>query len=178
MAHLWVQSGEAVHWAIIELATNAISLSNTSPKPLPAWSTAKESDLGVVLLCGRCRGQDAWIIVAQPGNEVRINGTRVASGMRVLADRDEIRVAGKKSLFFSTERLANVEAFPGIESTAYCPRCKQAIQLGRPSVKCPGCGVFYHQDEELPCWRYSETCALCPQATNMDAGFRWTPEEL
>ena len=77
------------------------------------------------------------------------------------------------------EKLAVIEEYTGAGSTAYCPRCKQALAKGQPSVRCPQCGILYHQlSEDLPCWTYSETCALCPQPTDMSAGYRWTPEEL
>jgi hypothetical protein len=81
-------------------------------------------------------------------------------------------------VFYSTERLALVEEFPGANAPAYCPRCKQAIASGHPAVKCPGCGVYYHQSNELPCWTYTDVCALCPQSTALDAGYQWSPEAL
>ena len=98
--------------------------------------------------------------------------------MRVVSDRDEIRIAGKRSLYFSTESLARVEEFSSTGQTLFCPRCKQEIELGSGAVKCPSCGVWHHQTDELNCWSYSEVCALCTQSTDLDAWFQWTPEDL
>jgi len=81
-------------------------------------------------------------------------------------------------MFFSTERLATTEAYPGSPSRAFCPRCTQVIAVGEQAVRCPGCGLWHHGTEQLPCWTYGECCAVCSQPTGVDAGFQWTPEEL
>jgi hypothetical protein len=121
----------------------------------------------------RAVATDAWVLLARPGAAVRINGRRV--GVRVLRERDEI-VVGAARAFFSTERLAQVEAFPGGSAAIFCPRCKQEIAHGSLAVRCPGCGSWYHQREELGCWLYSQRCQHCAQATPLDGGFRWEPE--
>jgi hypothetical protein len=98
-------------------------------------------------------------------------------GLRVLEHRDEIRVAGAETVYYSAEKLAEVEPFVGADRPVYCARCRNPIAEGVPSVQCPGCGVRHHEAEEHPCWTYSEHCACCSQPTDLDAGFRWTPEE-
>ena len=45
-------------------------------------------------------------------------------------------------------------------------------------VVCPGCEVLHHESPERRCWTYAERCVLCPQATDLDGGLRWTPELL
>src|ERR1035438_345285 len=97
--------------------------------------------------------------------------------MRVLADRDEVAIPGVGSAFYSTEVRAEVTEFPGAERAVFCGRCRQAIKAGSPAVKCPGCGIWYDQSHEFPCWRYSEHCAFCSQFTALDAGFNWVPEQ-
>jgi Zn finger protein HypA/HybF involved in hydrogenase expression len=108
---------------------------------------------------------------------VSINGLPLTVGIRALADRDEIR-AGERAFYFSTESLAQVEDFPGSDNALFCPRCKQEIEKNTSAVRCPACSVWHHQTDELNCWTYAETCALCSQQTDLSAGFRWTPEEL
>ncbi len=77
------------------------------------------------------------------------------------------------------ERLARVEPFPGIGKTAICPRCQLKLEKEMLSVKCPNCSVWYHQTEDMPCWTYSEHCAICQQQeTTLDAGYQWTPEDM
>ena len=80
--------------------------------------------------------------------------------------------------YFSTETLARIEPLSEEDATGCCPRCKQGLTAGQPAVKCPGCGVWHHQSDELPCWTYAERCAICGGSTALDAGFSWTPEEL
>jgi len=96
----------------------------------------------------------------------------------VLDDQDEI-LAGGHRLFFSTEELARVVSFPGLAQPAFCPRCKQKIDLGDQAVCCPSCRAWSHQSEKFPCWTYAQTCALCQQqSTALDAGFNFNPATL
>jgi hypothetical protein len=123
---------------------------------------------------------EKWVLFVAAGDRVHVNGTLLAVGMRVLKDRDEIGVGNGDSVFFSTERLARVQPFPGIGREAKCPRCWDPIQVGSPAVQCPRCGVWHHQDTEnnRPCWTYTEKCAAsCDQSTDLQAGYQWTPEE-
>jgi hypothetical protein len=133
----------------------------------------------IILLNAGAEGQTGVLLVGQ-GARLWVNGRLVAMGMHVLQDRDELRVYGMTTLFFSTERLACVESFPGGEPRTCCPRCKLEIEEGCPVVRCPTCKIFYHQDlaNDFSCFTYSERCALCDQVTDLDAGYRWTPEEL
>ena len=85
--------------------------------------------------------------------------------MRVLRDRDEILLPGiprndgeqadvadaePQRLFFSTERLAVVEPFPGGAKAVFCSRCKQVIDSGHRAVRCPSgrCGLWHHESAE------------------------------
>ena len=121
-----------------------------------------------------------WLLLAPTDSGVRINDALLETGIRVLANCDAIRVADMPTMYFSTERLACIEAYPETEPV-FCPRCKTMIAASDAAVCCPRCGVWSH--EQIPegkgCWSYAETCALCDQSTDLDAaGFRWTPEEL
>ena len=120
----------------------------------------------------------AWVLLAVDGGEVRINGQPLDTGIRVLADRDEIQVRHSDSFYFSIETLASVKAFEGAAHPVFCPRCKLEIAAGEQSVKCPQCQVTYHQKTELECWTYAETCALCSQQTDLNQGFSWSPVNL
>lgn len=177
MAHLWLKN-ESEQWAVLPLEANAFLLTTNPPRPLPCTSDTDESVSRIVLLRDRREGKDSWVLISGVERDVRINGMSLALGVRVVSDKDEIFVEGVGSLYFSTESLAHVESFKGALQMLYCPRCKQEVKAETPAVKCPQCGVWYHQSEELPCWAYAETCALCPQLTDLDAGYRWTPEGL
>ena len=177
MAHLWVKNN-AEQWAILPLEADAFVLSTNPPTPARKLPRASESVSKVLLLRRKLADEISWVLVSGREREVRINGLRLSLGIQTVADRDEIHVDGIGSFYFSTESLARIEPLQGGAENLYCPRCKQLIESGSLAVKCPQCHTFYHQSEELPCWAYAETCALCPQTTNLNAGFRWTPEEL
>jgi hypothetical protein len=177
MAHLWV-STEANQWAVLPLGDDAFTLTTSPPQPVHLPTLDGEVLSRVVLM--RTGGADplTWVLIAGAGSGVSVNGLALGTGMRVVSDRDEIRIPGVSNLYFSSEGLARVEPFCGSAQTMFCPRCKQEIESGATAVKCPACGVWHHQTEELNCWTYSEVCALCAHATDLNAGFLWTPEDL
>ena len=158
MAHLWVhEAGEQPDgggWAAVPLVGD-------------------ERRVGAALALRRAT--DGWVALGAPS--AHVNGVALATGLRVLADRDELRAGGARA-FFSTESLATVTTFPGAEGAVFCPRCKLEIAPQSPAVRCPQCAVWHHQDAELPCFTYAACCTLCDQPTALDAGFRWTPEAL
>lgn len=175
MAHLWVRD-EAEQWAVLPLEQAAFALTSCPPQPIVALSGARGLPASVLLLRTGAT-ECTWVLIASPGAEVRVNGMPMAAGIRVLADRDEIRVSSA-SYYLSIESLARVDELPASDQTLFCPRCKQEIDKGAAAVRCPGCGVWHHQTEELNCWTYSDVCALCAHPTEMNGSFRWTPEEL
>ena len=164
MAHLWQLKNE--RWEPEVLTGPALALSGAGELRVA------DADAPLRL---QATGKDSWVLLARPMSAVRVNGRPVVAGIRVLRDRDEIATGGART-FFSMERLARVEPFPGGEGATFCARCRQKIEQGDPAVRCPGCGTWHHQREDLGCWLYSATCQLCDQATALDAGFRWEPE--
>jgi hypothetical protein len=176
MAHLWVRAdGE---WQVLELAAGVYDLAASPPRPVAA--TAEEAALGaaaaLLVRAGECQGE-AWLLVAGREARVAVGGEALVGGARRLADRDALRVGGGEELFFSSERRARVEPHPAGMRPLFCPRCKQAIAADALTVRCPACGAWHHESAELPCWTYAPACALCPQPTALDAGWRWTPED-
>jgi hypothetical protein len=116
-----------------------------------------------------------WALIAPNDAGVRVNSRPVSAGLRVLADKDEIRVGGEVR-YFSTETLAAVEPFPAADRPVYCGRCRQVIEAGSAAVCCPGCNIWYHQRAKLPCFTYAEKCTFCDHATSLNSGFVWIPE--
>ncbi len=197
MAQLWVRRQR--EWAIVNLdgverdvvrfgswQRDEAVLPPTSQRPPtgPVLPTAPSSlathDLpprqGIVRI--EAPAGPVWIVLSEPGLGVHVNGLPLAAGIHVLADRDEIRVESSEVFYFSTESLAEVVPLPAADHEMDCPRCRQAIDPDSPAVRCPGCDVWYHASDELGCWAYAPTCALCPQETAAGAGFRWTPDGL
>ena len=151
MAHLWIQANGS-------------------------WQPASLSGESDALQPSRLRAAGAeWVLLARPG-EVAVNGAPVLSGVRVLRDRDELVLRGGAQFFFSTERLAAIEPFPGAKAIP-CPRCREPIEPGTSAVRCPLCTLWMHENEKRKCWTYAPKCH-CPQPTALDAGFAWSPEDL
>ncbi|MCX6901645.1 MAG: hypothetical protein NT105_23440 [Verrucomicrobia bacterium] len=184
MAHLWMAAneGQAGEWTVHPLAADGYEITNDG-KPVVLASMAQRRTKPTVTLV-RQTANDTWVLLVHPGAALRVNGQAVTLGVRILRDRDEIRVGGLRpaTLFFSTERMASVKSFPGSDRPVHCPRCKTELAAGTPAVRCPNpqCGLWHHQapDSNLPCWTYDTRCASCDQQTALDAGYRWTPEGL
>ena len=164
MPHLWITQNE--NWQPAPLNGEPVALLAAGPRPLALEAPA------AVRLC--VAGGD-WLVLAPPG-EVVVNGAPLLAGARLLRDRDELALGDGSRFFFSTERLAAVEIFPGPQAV-FCARCRLPIEPGTPAVRCPSCRLWMHQNDEFGCWVYAPTC-VCPQATDLDAGFTWTPDEL
>jgi len=132
----------------------------------------------VALFRERGRVHESWILLCGARKQVSVNGLPVMAGIRVLSDRDEIRIEGAGTLFFSSENLARVETFPGGDSIVHCARCTREVDAGTPAVSCPSCALIYHEQEGSRCWSYDGSCANCPHPTSLDARYSWTPENL
>jgi len=182
MAHFWkTRSAAGESWQALALAGDGCVVSSGADGLLfdsLAGAGLPHKRGAVIVPAAVVGGRPCWALL--PGREatVRINGQPVALGIRALRDRDEISV-GAHRCFFSSEELAAVIPFPGLAQPAFCPRCKQKLETGEPSVACPNCHAWHHQSEKFPCWTYDATCALCrQQATALDAGYSWTPDQL
>jgi hypothetical protein len=169
-------------WSVFPLVADGYTISSAGKLVSRANGEQPQPRLGVALV--RQAANDTWILLAEPSAPVYVNGQAVPLGVRILRDRDEIRVGRMQpaTLFFSTERMASVEPFPGADRAIHCPRCKTELAVGVPAVRCPNpqCGLWHHQapGSNLPCWTYDTRCASCDQQTALDAGYRWTPEGL
>jgi len=166
MAHLWIE--QSPEWFVLPLERDELALADIPPR----------QDRRAVLAKSGPAGRTEWHLVAHRDSGILVNGLPLLAGVRTLLDRDEIRIPRLGPLFFSTERLARVEPLPETSQDAHCPRCRQAVTPGTAAVRCPSCEVWHHSSEELPCWAYAETCAMCGQSTAFDTGYQWTPEDL
>jgi hypothetical protein len=174
MAHFWILNGSQ-EWTPQPLDGDAALIVGAALQcshDAPAGDGARAG----VLLRRVNDPPNTWVLLtASPA--LRLNGVPVPLGLAVLDDRDEIRLP-ELTAWFSTETQAHVEPFPESPARGFCPRCKQAIVAGSAAVRCPGCGLWHHASDDLPCWTYAATCSACAQETALDAGFRWTPEDL
>lgn len=182
MAHLWMQDAEGA-WGVLALSADELDLRQLAARVGDERGERRSGDAArAAAPAGRLLQITAdpteWALLASPQAEISINGLPVQVGIQILTDRDEVRIGSSDSMFFSTECLARCEPLPPADRPLFCPRCRQPIETGSLAVRCPQCALWHHQSAELPCWTYSPTCALCPQPTELDAGFRWTPEDL
>ena len=177
MAHLWMPD-DGDSWSVLSLNGDELDLTALLSGDQATTDDGGEAVPRALILKEPSTGTPGWLLVTTKGCRARVSGKSVATGIRRLMDRDEILLHGVGRCYFSTESLARVDTLSEETATGCCPRCKQGMTAGQPAVKCPSCGVWHHQSEELPCWTYPERCAICGASTALDAGFSWTPEEL
>lgn len=194
VAHLWIKDSTG-EWVAMTLNGDAMRLTKDDVYPASIGHDEKTVQDSVFIKSWQHAGEKIWLVMAGKRTPVWVNARLLQAGIRVLQDRDEVRIHQKRSVFFSTEELARVVPFPAGTSPVFCPRCKQPLVVGTPSVQCPRCFLWHHhqqhqQDEahalegledeasSLGCWEYSARCAMCDQLTDLHSGFRWSPSEL
>ena len=127
-------------------------------------------------------GKPCWALVCSRGTEACVNGSPAIAGLQVLSDRDAVTMGKRSSpVFFLDEDPVRIEPFPRARDTVKCRRCRTPITEGQPSVRCPGCGQWYHQETGgRECWTYkgAKHCMQCKHPTSLDGTFSWTPEGL
>lgn len=123
------------------------------------------------------------LLLVRGANRVHVNGDPVVGGARVLDDRDEILVDGRR-FAFSGESPPEIVPFVPPEGTkrkTKCGVCRTAFEPDEPVVHCPRCDRAYHQATEehegKKCWTYRDTCAFCGHPTAMNGEAAWRPEE-
>lgn len=174
MAHLWIQ--DAGSWDAVRLGGAEFDLAGLAAQQEPEAEPASAA-AGAARLFRIASGElEVWSLITSRSSDVRVNSQPLHTGLRVLADRDEIRT-GNRIHYFSTETLATVQPFPRENHPVYCGRCRQQIEVGALAVSCPNCGIWYNQSADLPCWTYASKCTFCGHPTALDTGFSWTPEE-
>jgi Zn finger protein HypA/HybF involved in hydrogenase expression len=171
VAHLWLMDADGA-WDVYPLADSCYLVDRLPPATV---GSALDASGGAALL--PAHEQAVWVLVTHANVTARVNGCPLRLGLRVLADRDEIQIAGVGTFFFSTESLARIESLPMLERVIACARCKLPIEPKSPAVRCPSCKVWYHERDDYPCWTYSEHCALCARSTRLDGRYHWRPEE-
>jgi len=181
MAQLWIQAAAAAGpcWAVVPLAGQQYDFVATEPYVRRAEAESRPAT-GGILVRSEHEGTESWYVLASWAARLWVNGRQAPLGVRVLADRDEIRLENGCRLYFSTERAAKVVPFAGAGHETICPRCGQPIEEGTPAVSCPACDTWYHQAPPLTCWWFEDfmQCQHCGHPTDPDAGFRWTPDNL
>lgn len=177
MAHLWLQK-KAPEWMPHPLAGSEFALKSFLAEILEDAPAASRAPSDVRFVKTATDNQENWVVVAGHESDIAINGFPLLLGICVLRDRDEIRWSPEDFAFFSSEELASVTDLPQGSQKIFCPRCKQEIMVGTPAVRCPRCGIWHHQSEDLPCYTYAETCATCTHKASLDSGYEWIPEEI
>ena len=127
--------------------------------------------LGAALFVAQAKGRHCLLVA--DGGTVTVDGLP-SLPLRVLADKDEVRV-GHELCYFSAQSAAGVVPFTGESGDILCSRCKGKMSVGDLAVQCPRCGAWHHQTEALPCWTYDSRCSGCDQPTH---GVSWQPEPL
>ena len=179
MSTLWERDEHSV-WTPRRLEGEAVELGESRPREENASSTARSGRIGKVLLLplkNGCNSRD-WLLLWKTDTRININGIPLSSGIRCLAEKDEITIDSSHTVYFTREEPAQAKKFPGSDRKITCAFCHRPIEDGHFVVECPGCGYLFHQMEARECYTYDSTCRHCNTPTELGAGPLWTPEEL
>ena len=180
MATLFLQTPQG-HWRVCELSVFPMML---IPDPLGVvpWESDGQARRQAPSLhrSAPSSGSAAFSLLVPRGSKLSVNQCRITAGLRVLRHRDAIRIGQAPVLYFSTEKLAGVETFPGSDEPTHCPRCCSEIHPNDDVVRCPSCQVALHH---MPaggrgCFTYSPTCPVCGGPTDLRAEYQWHPGML
>ncbi|MFH1681958.1 MAG: hypothetical protein ABIH26_15120, partial [Candidatus Eisenbacteria bacterium] len=190
VARLWVRD-ESGDWALLPLdpSTSFYTLSTNPPRSLDIPRESGLTACGTVLTSGDSGGpatwlgEEVWLLLSARRAGVLVNGLPLLAGIRLLDDRDEIRVSGSGTYYFSSERAVRPETFrsdPDASGFVRCPRCLRGIREGDLYVRCPRCGVLHHHlpEDGYPCWTYTDRCAVCGRSTALTDEPEWSPDEI
>jgi len=190
MPYLWFEQAKgagADGWAVLPLEKDCSLVRRgigTALIPMPLAGGDGGHDAAVtarVLRVTIGAAREAWALTGAPGSFL-VNGVAIHTGVRVLQDRDEVRLGRSLAAYFSAESRACIEAYPRDDEPT-CPRCRLHIVRGETAVRCPNsdCRVWHHQGAgdgqsgSRHCWTYHTRCAVCSQPTDLDGSFAWTP---
>ncbi len=177
MAHLWSRENGA--WQANELLEAAYVLEwlDGTPEPRVVEGAGGGGNATDAFLIRDRAAPGEWVLVSS-GGDLWVNGTPLSSKLRVLRDRDEISWSGRRRVYFSTERRACVAPLPAEETDIVCPRCRDVIPIAGAAMQCPGCGIWYHQSGDFPCYTLGPECVSCGHPTDLDSEFRWSPADV
>ena len=99
MAHLFIR--EHRNWRVMPLDRPAIVLEPLADAPTPKDGVA-------LLLRSRTADGDRWLVLSATPGAVWLNGSPLHD-MRLLNDRDELRIARVGRVLFSNRRIAELE---------------------------------------------------------------------
>ena len=175
MAYLWFRDDDC-QWSVLSLATQSLDIESSPPKTFTTEGSNSAKEGCTIVAPTDGDGQEgSWAVVWGRSKKIKVNGLRMATGIRALSHGDEIKVGDNVPIYFSTEVLARIETFEGSEEPLVCPRCKQVIEPGSAVVRCPGCSVLHHEAGDLNCWSFAPKCSMCDNPTGIDEGFQWVP---
>jgi len=153
MAYVWFERED--EWAAMRLSEMPVDVGGRVPRAVtPGHSSIGTKQIPAqkatqIVQVGAGRRQ-ASVLIWSPDKTVRVNGWTLTTGIRVLADRDEIRIGDRTPVFYSSESVARSRSSP--EATARSSATLYAADRKRKAVvRCPDCGLMYHQDAELRC---------------------------
>ena len=141
-----------------------------APGQWEAMSELAHEGVGLVEMPGGA------MLLVREGVRVRVNGEPVLGGVRVLDHRDEILVRTDRFLFSAQTAPLVIPFAPAPDQRPpVCPICRGPVRAGMQAVACPGCGRWFHQLDDKPCWTYAPTCRFCQHPTPLDEAATWRP---
>ena len=121
MSHLWVRNSDG-RWTDHPLDSELVRLTPNGPATLAEHALLNGVSDPVLVRTPDPFGLAGWVVMCSPCSRTRVNGVRLLIGARVLRDRDAIALGDGNTVFFSSERVAEIVPFPGEDNRTCCIR--------------------------------------------------------
>ena len=155
MAQIWFEESKG-NWSTQCLTENQFQLDSLSldtgfqmREMCSASEIIDKNQAAPSVLHCQLPNRETWALLVPRCYEVSVNGVPVLDCIVMLCHRDAIRWVGVGTLYFSTEKLACLEAFPDPSEAIYCGRCKLPLESGQKAVRCPQCSIWHCEDPSL-----------------------------
>lgn len=169
--NLYAYDYEKNDWQLLSLEKNCVVGLNNSG--LLTVSSSAKKILAHLISCKGFNDKQMLSMLTAKNTDatIKLNGITPFS-VSVIRDKDEISYNGQR-LYFTEEQVAKIELKQD-ESVIFCPRCKDVIEPNTEVVRCPGCGLLYHESEKegKNCWSYDSRC-ICGHSTKFELS--WKP---
>jgi len=188
MAYLVQLQGDPPEWDRTELPQGTALLLSSGDRPgctvaLLPWDedTGFPNGGALGLVAGFAStvgsGRQLYVHINLAAEAYRNDEPLPVSDLTVLRDGDCLSYGTDglvRRIFFDAFSRTQVQPYDG--EPVPCPFCRQPVSDSVPAVRCPGCGVAFHQPDEDGCWLASDHCPNCGHPTALDQAPTWVPQ--
>ena len=92
MAYIWFRDDDR-QWSVVPLSDKSFDIESSPPKTVKVGRSKNALERGVILAPTHGEGRNVlWAVLWKRSKKIKVNGLRMATGIRALIHGDEIKV--------------------------------------------------------------------------------------